>query len=309
VGVTNHEKDENVESTEPRDFPFRTNRPKSKRSTGPRSRQGKDISRQNAVKHGIFSRIVVMQGESRTEFSALMNGFCDYFQPVGTFEENLVETLATTRWRQRRLLIAEGAEIEAGRAFLVWDEKQRQLVEARRISQVFCIGGLVWQRANPEALRRSLDLLAQLRDAIEQNNFNSDNDEDILAILYGDFDDNDWRRTLFNSYQLWSKIANAGNGVGDPTPEECKERFLGELADEIKLLERFGEERASTEANRMKLESLRRSVPDSPRLDGLLRYGAGLDRLFDHTLSQLERYQRMRRDQPVAPEINVNVCS
>ena len=36
----------------------------------------------------------------------------------------------------RRFLIAEGTEIRAGVVCREWDEKQRQLVEAGRISQV-----------------------------------------------------------------------------------------------------------------------------------------------------------------------------
>jgi len=44
---------------------------------------------------------------------------------------------------------------------------------------------------------------------------------------------------------------------------------------------------------------LRRSIPDSHRLERLLRYEASLERAFDRTLSQLERLQRMRLGQPV----------
>ena len=49
----------------------------------------------------------------------------------------------------------------------------------------------------------------------------------------------------------------------------------------------------------MKLEALRRRVPESPALHRLLRYEAHLERAFDRMLSQLERLQRIRRGQPV----------
>ena len=67
--------------------------------------------------------------------------------------------------------------------------------------------------------------------------------------------------------------------------------------------------RASIESDRTKLEILRRSVPDSSGLDRLLRYETSLERTFDRTLSQLERQQRMRRGQPVAPRIDVHVST
>ena len=56
--------------------------------------------------------------------------------------------------------------------------------------------------------------------------------------------------------------------------------------------------RASIKAARTQLEILCRNVPDSPGLDRLLRYKVSLERSFDRTLSQLERLQRMRLDQP-----------
>jgi hypothetical protein len=284
-----------------------------RRGTGPRTRKGKDTSKENALKHGIFSQVVVLKGESQAEFNSLLNGLCDYFQPLGSFEEGLVETLAVTRWRQRRQLIAEAAEIEAGREFIEWDETQRQLVEAGRIWQVYCNGGLVRKIANPEALQRCLDLLEELRDRIEQNDFDAENDATILTTLYGDFEEKHWEETLFSSYLLSSKLARIPDHICEQgqfdSPEECKKVFLEELAGEQKRLERYKKERISIESNRMKLESLRRNVPDSPRLDQLLRYSASLERTFDRTLSQLERAQRMRLDQPVAPRIDVNVSS
>jgi hypothetical protein len=77
-------------------------------STGPRTRHGKDKSKQNATTYGIFSQAVVLKGESRAEVNALRNGLCDYFQPEGAMEEVLVDKLAAYLWRQRRLIVAEG---------------------------------------------------------------------------------------------------------------------------------------------------------------------------------------------------------
>ena len=54
-----------------------------------------------------------------------------------------------------------------------------------------------------------------------------------------------------------------------------------------------------------KVEAVRRSVPDSPTHDRLLRYEASLERSFDRTLGQFERLQRMRLGQPVLPKLEV----
>jgi hypothetical protein len=75
---------------------------------GPRTRQGKEKSKRNALKDGIFSTVAVIEGESRADFENLLDGLREYFLPVGALEEILVEKLAVLFWRERRLLIADG---------------------------------------------------------------------------------------------------------------------------------------------------------------------------------------------------------
>ena len=94
----------------------------ARKSGGPRTQEGKERSKYNAAKHGIFSKVVVIDGESRAEFRALLNGLRDYHQPVGMLEEILVDKLAALFWRQRRLIIADGeVNIRRGKAFIEID--------------------------------------------------------------------------------------------------------------------------------------------------------------------------------------------
>ena len=83
--------------------------------SGPRTQRGKQKSRSNAVKHGIFAVGLLRGGESRAEYNALVDDLAESLRPVGKFEEILVEKLVTTPWRYRRFLQAEAAEIEMGR--------------------------------------------------------------------------------------------------------------------------------------------------------------------------------------------------
>jgi hypothetical protein len=66
----------------------------------------------NATTHGIFSSVVVLPNESRIDYDALLTGFSEYFRPEGSLENLLVEKLAMLVWRHRRLLLAEGDELE-----------------------------------------------------------------------------------------------------------------------------------------------------------------------------------------------------
>ena len=175
----------------------------ARKSTGPRTPAGKARSKYNAVKRGIFSKILLLPNESRSEFESLLNGLRTDLQPEGMFESILVEKLVSHLWRYRRLLIAENAEIQKRTAF-------------------------------PESPLEELDALM---------------------------------------------------------PHFVKR------------------EKRSNEAERVRLESLRHSIPDAPQLDRLLRYETSLERAFDRTLTQLERHQRMRLGQPIPPPIKLDISS
>ncbi|MGH8579393.1 MAG: hypothetical protein ACREVK_04440, partial [Gammaproteobacteria bacterium] len=61
----------------------------------------------NAVKHGLFARQLILNDEDPTEYQALVDGLQAALSPVGTLEYALVERIAITLWRQRRLVRAE----------------------------------------------------------------------------------------------------------------------------------------------------------------------------------------------------------
>jgi hypothetical protein len=85
-----------------------SNRHNAEKSTGPRTEQGKANSRLNALKHGILASqgvITTIEGHApRGEFEAMVDGLAEDFQPVGTYEQLLVQEIAACFWRKRRLL-------------------------------------------------------------------------------------------------------------------------------------------------------------------------------------------------------------
>ena len=157
---------------------------------------------------------------------------------------------------------------------------------------------------DPEILEKCLQLLSTLKLTIQENGFDPENDKKTLTKLYGRrSNEPDSDNDLFKTYETVPTISDM-QGLA-----QAKEYFLNELNNEVQRLIRNHEKQRLVEANHMKLESLRRSIPESPRLDQLLRYSASLERSFDRTLNQLERAQRMRLGQPVPPAINVKVSS
>lgn len=134
------------------------------RATGPRTPAGKKRSKHNALKFGIFSKVVLLKNEKRSELQSLLIGLRNDFRPEGMFETIQVDMFATLYWRFRRFMIAEMAEIEKATSFLEWDEKERHEEEAREtfpdpLNFDAEDAGLICKIANPKLLQRCLDLL------------------------------------------------------------------------------------------------------------------------------------------------------
>jgi hypothetical protein len=79
------------------------NRKNSKKSTGPKSPEGKAACSQNALKSGIYASSHVIRGEDPAELEALKAAFLQQHQPAGPDQFALVDTLIATEWTQRRL--------------------------------------------------------------------------------------------------------------------------------------------------------------------------------------------------------------
>jgi len=95
------------------------NRHNARLSTGPHDTS---ITRFNATRHGIFSAevpIPAVDGEdAHQRFEELKQGLTDYWDPIGTQEECLVEMLAILNWRWQRVVLyeAKGIRFEIDRA-------------------------------------------------------------------------------------------------------------------------------------------------------------------------------------------------
>jgi hypothetical protein len=75
-----------------------------------RSRVGNyEVTRFNALCHGVLSRHTVLPWEDGEEYRSLLEAFVAEHKPKGPTEEHLVEELAGVIWRKRRLRLGENA--------------------------------------------------------------------------------------------------------------------------------------------------------------------------------------------------------
>ena len=86
---------------------FAANRQNAKKSTGPRSEDGKRRSRRNAFRHGLSAETVLDVVERAADYEALEAAIHADYRPRSNFELELVARLVSLLWRLRRAIAIE----------------------------------------------------------------------------------------------------------------------------------------------------------------------------------------------------------
>lgn len=79
---------------------------------GVKTAEGKAISKFNALKHGLLSKEVLLEGEDSENFTQLGQRIMENLQPEGEIEILLTERIIVNMWRLRRALEVETAIME-----------------------------------------------------------------------------------------------------------------------------------------------------------------------------------------------------
>jgi hypothetical protein len=96
----------------PSNLQSETSRQNGAKSHGPVTAAGQARSSQNALRHGLTAAVVVLPHESQEEFNQLLKHYIHDFRPATRSQQDLVETLAATRWRTNRLVAMESRLFE-----------------------------------------------------------------------------------------------------------------------------------------------------------------------------------------------------
>ena len=84
-------------------------------STGPKTAEGKAKSSVNAVKTALTGRTVLLPTDDLVEYERHLAAYTEEFTPTGLLESNLVQSIADTDWRLRRIPALESALFAKGR--------------------------------------------------------------------------------------------------------------------------------------------------------------------------------------------------
>ena len=257
------------------------NRRNSSKSSGPRSQQGKNWSRRNAIKHGILTSALVL-GDGKTEdaleFQKLLASIRQDRQPVGKLEEVMVEKIAIALWRLRRLLRFEGQAIERAsreeslaRKKPHTDEALLQLLAEMQAREKQAL-------AEPSSVPEHWQgiQVAQRREEVLshwQAGRGGDAAEKLIALL------------LSSTPALPAPPGAQPESTPDPLAAELSRL---RLRAHVPAVSHF-------------------SLPVDKDLARILRYEASINRDLTYAINQLERLQRARAGEHVPAPVNVNL--
>ena len=243
-----------------------------------------DPVRFNAMKHGILSKLTVLPHEDQDEYADLLSALMNEHKPTGATEAYLVEELGGIIWRKRRVLQAEGANINRGLRYTVRNadeaissatpfeqglsDKETSLSDFMKLTPQEVIERQREASHDLEATQKVLDIL--------QRGGAKAYDKALLALLP---DSRDW----------WQDYVD---------DEEYTPNAEG-LADFIRFhLEPFckSTETAAKHHADIKAQALGQGL-QVHRLEKLSRYETHLDRKFQRTLAMLLKLKELRDGQ------------
>src|SRR3954452_16403222 len=124
------------------------NRRNARRSTGPRTQEGKLRCRRNAVRHGLTAETVIGALEDAEDYKAFEAAVINDYDAQSAVERELVLRLASLLWRIRR-----ATTIETG----LFEIQARQLLEFQN------------KRAAQQSLVRRFFVRAGLNEEVQSN--------------------------------------------------------------------------------------------------------------------------------------------
>ena len=290
----------------------------SRRGTGPRTTIGKQRSRFNAVKNGLFAEVALLKNERREELDALLNGLMQDYEPIGMLEAIDVQKLATDYWRYRRLLRIETSEMQKNIEDVEAKRERRAETLHRALEEHEAktnrIGVLRDIDDYPESLQCYLQRLYLVSVFAEMYGFDRSFAID-LGYLYGARYPGRPGRDLFDVYLeclcAFKATPAEREKKGFASEIDCVKRFVDATEKEISHLERLRKKHGARQCSCREPKPNDTALPacevlDSPEFAALLRCQASLERSIDRTLNRLERRQRIRLGQPVLPKLEVH---
>jgi len=121
------------------DLKIQTSRANGAKSRGPATPEGRAKSSRNSLRHGLSAKSILLPAESHEQFQLLLDAHIQQFQPANPVEMDLVEAMALSRWRLRRIWAIETSLLsnELTRRAEDIDEELTETTDEDRLAWVF----------------------------------------------------------------------------------------------------------------------------------------------------------------------------
>ena len=247
------------------------------------------VTRFNALKHGVLSHDTVLPWECESEYHALLAALVSEHRPQGPTEEHLVEELAGIIWRKRRLRLAEAAAHRRGLKNTI--KPYQETVEAALV-----------HLDTGKQIERVVDAISATPEGTAQEIRNLEEDEAMtlkaLEILRtGKYDayENALAALREDTRDWWKECISRDPDDFDEDEEPATPDAAGLLHFlEKKVLPWYVQRRKELE-NRplIRAQAFGESL-DPDKLERLSRYEVHLDRKLERMLTMLIRLKDLR---------------
>lgn len=156
------------------------NQENSARSTGPKTTVGKEQSRRNATKHGIFTRELLVSDKDKPEFETLRSSLCDQLRPASAMQQIGFDKIVSSCWRHKLATRLEMKRLEAHLESKEDQSLQKSFGDAPAQNIL-----AKWYGASNADLRKGIRILMDLGEEVSAN---------------GWIHKEDWKHVLTNTF-------------------------------------------------------------------------------------------------------------
>src|ERR671921_55967 len=291
---------------------------------GPSTREGKEIARWNATRHGIRSPAPVVPGvEKAEEWEEHRDGVLESLQPEGHLEFVLAERVALLSWRLHRVIRYETESIA------LYQEKTQEDLAKKRGSPFSDVSGPASPevvRSNLKSARADLKLLKRFASTGDDEPLSGLDAANILwevaehtdAVAEGEAEAEELLENLPvpgledgtspEDFEGWTAgllhraVGQITSSADREGPEAVLDAAMRSAEWEVKKAKQSAEE-VERDLERMSRERL---LPDEQTLEKVARYEAHLSRGLYKALHELEALQ-VRRTGGAAPLARLDV--
>ena len=277
-------------------------------STGPVTEEGKVIVCQNAVKHGIFTKdILILSGDGKEdakEYGELLTNLIQDLKPNGQMQHLLVEKIAVDFWRLKRVLRYETGSIRQHLDSAIDDHYDRmggifatKTVEThseldKKIKEQ--LGFIEWNKAYIKCLKKGIVDFENSTWSSEE--IESDTETDLFNVaevlkytIFSEEERNNFEEGKINLEGLKAALKKAGYGNSEIAEQLIK--FL--LKENEERQQKVGELEKNKVKNCLAEEVAikRQSLPVEDDAEKVMKYEKAIQKSILQNLALLKRLQ------------------